>query len=60
MKSYNYDLQEKIKKGINHIEKGNLDEAQIIFYELKTMIIRLLIINHDVFDDCQNIINIIE
>ena len=35
MKYDNLVLQEKIKKGLNYIEKENLDEAKIIFEELK-------------------------
>ena len=35
MKFDNLVLQEKIKKGLNYIEKENLDEAKIIFEELK-------------------------
>ena len=35
MKFDNLRLEEKIKKGINYIENGNLHEAKIIFEELK-------------------------
>ena len=35
MKFDNLVLQEKIKKGLNYIENENLDEAKIIFEELK-------------------------
>ena len=35
MKYDNLVLQDKIKKGLNYIEKENLDEAKIIFEELK-------------------------
>ena len=35
MKFDNLVLQEKIKKGLNYLEKGNLNEAKIVFEKLK-------------------------